>query len=310
MTDVVADIVADVVAAIRHGSMVYCRNRFHAPWGVAIPAGTIASFHVVGAGKCWLVPDGGEPLRLNEGDVVLVPSGNGHALVDLPGRPARDVAELIGGQPGQVVPPPELVIDGDGPVTTLLCGGFVLDARRHPLAALLPPVVHIDSGQAAGTGLAAAIDLLRAEIDRTDPGAPAVIAALADLLFVYLLRAWLTERRDHDGWVRALYDPTVGGALALIHADPAHPWTVAALARAVAVPRATFSRRFTTLTGQPPMSYVTTWRMAVAARLLRDHQAPLREVARKVGYDSEFAFARAFKRSTGQAPGRYRVAAR
>jgi transcriptional regulator GlxA family with amidase domain len=125
---------------------------------------------------------------------------------------------------------------------------------------------------------------------------------------VYLLRAWLTEQRNAgEGWARALYDPTVGGALALIHRDPARPWSVASLAHAVGVPRATFSRRFTALTGRSPIAYVTDWRMSVAARLLRQQRIPLREVARQVGYDSEFAFARAFKRAIGQPPGRYRA---
>jgi transcriptional regulator GlxA family with amidase domain len=137
-----------------------------------------------------------------------------------------------------------------------------------------------------------------------------VVASLIDLLFVYVLRAWLAGQGQADGgWAAALYDPAVGGALALIHADPARPWTVDTLARVARVPRATFTRRFTTLTGQSPMAYVTAWRMITATRLLReDQRAPLREVARRVGYDSEFAFARAFKRITGNAPGRYRAA--
>jgi AraC-like DNA-binding protein len=131
-----------------------------------------------------------------------------------------------------------------------------------------------------------------------------VVTSLIDLLFVYLLRAWLAEQ-DHavGGWAGALYDPAaVGGALAMVHADPARPWTVTNLARAVGVPRATFSRRFTTMTGQSPTAYVTMWRMTVAARLLHEGRAPLREVAPRVGYDSEFAFARTFKRVVGCAP--------
>jgi AraC-like DNA-binding protein len=109
--------------------------------------------------------------------------------------------------------------------------------------------------------------------------------------------------------MRAFHDPVVGTALALVHRDPGRPWTVAGLARAVGAPRATFSRRFTALTGQAPMTYVTAWRMSVASRLLREERQPLREIAGRVGYDSEFAFARAFKRAVGQAPGRYRAAA-
>ncbi|OLF09924.1 AraC family transcriptional regulator [Actinophytocola xanthii] len=304
--DLVADIVADVVAATRHGSVVYSRNRFHAPWGIRVPAGAIASFHVVTDGPCWVVADGDEPIPLAPGDVALVPAGVGHSIVDIPGRATLSFAELIGGPLGEVETPKELVIDGDGPVTRLLCAGFLLDSR-HPLIAVLPHVVHVGAEQADRSGLAAAVELLAAEVDRADPGARAVIDSLVDLLFVYLLRAWFTEHAG-EGWARALHDPTVGGALALVHQDPARRWTVAALADAVAVPRATFSRRFTALTGQPPMAYVTSWRMTVAADLLRGEGMSLREVARRVGYDSEFAFARAFKRAVGRPPGRYRQA--
>jgi AraC-like DNA-binding protein len=306
--DVVADIVADVVAATRRGTVLYCRSRLHAPWGIRMPAGALASVHVMTAGACWLIPDESEPLHLAHGDVVLIPSGLGYCLADVPGRPVRPLEDLIGGPLG--TGPMELEIDGTGPLTGLLCGGYLLaPGPLHPLTAMLPPIVHICAGKARGTGLPAAVDLLAAEAEGDDPGAPAVVAPLIDLLFVYLLRSWLAgQSRADAGWAAALYDPAVGGALALIHANPARPWTVDMLARAVGVPRATFSRRFTTLTGQSPMAYVTAWRMTVAARMLREGRAPLREVAPRVGYDSEFGFARTFKRVIGHAPGRYRAA--
>lgn len=302
--DVVADIVADIVATTRRSTAMYFQHRFDAPWGIVIPPGQLASFHVVTRGACWLISDGSEPIQLTRGDVVLVPSGVEHVLADAPGRPGQPLAELVSGLTTN-----ELAGDAHGSVTGLLCGGYLLDSGpRHPLTAVLPAVVHIRAGEARGTGLAAAVDLLSSEVDRTDPGAPAVIASLVDLLFVYILRAWLADQgKASNGWVRALYDPTVGRALALIHAGPARPWSVASLAQAVGSPRATFSRRFTALTGQSPMAYVTSWRMSVAAQLLREDREPLREIARRVGYDSEFAFARAFKRTVGQAPGRYRA---
>jgi AraC-like DNA-binding protein len=306
--DMVADIVADVVATTRRGTAVYSRNRFHAPWGIYVPGGHVASVHVVTAGACWLVPDGGDPIQLTRGDVVLVPSVSGHALVDTPGSPVRPLTELIGGPLG-ATPPTELVIDGPGPATGLLCGGYLLDPGPwHPLTAALPPVVHIAGGHSRVAGLSAAVDLLSDEVDRVDPGAPAVIGSLVELLFVYVLRAWLAEQNNAtNGWIRALYDPVVGKALTMIHSEPGRPWSVASLARTVGSPRATFSRRFTTLTGHSPMAYVTLWRMTVASRLLREHRQPLRDVAHRVGYDSEFAFARAFKRTIGHSPGRYRA---
>lgn len=306
--DLVADIVADVVATTRRNTAVYSRNLFCAPWGFGIPSMHVASFQVVTSGACWLVPEGGDPVHLSRGDVVLVPSGSGYAMVDAPGTPVRQLTELVGGPLGQT-PARTLVLDGSGPATGLLCGGYLLDpGPGHPLTTVLPPVVHIAAGQARGTGLAAAVDLLSDEVDRADPGAGAVITSLVELLFVYVLRAWLAEHsKAAEGWVRALYDPVVGGALALIHSEPDRRWSVNSLARAVGAPRATFSRRFVMLTGQAPMAYVTSWRMAVASRLLREERHPLRDIAHQVGYDSEFAFARAFKRTVGQAPGRYRA---
>lgn len=310
MNDVVADIVADVVATTRRGSLIYSRNRFRAPWGAVFPAGQAASFHVVTSGACWLTVDDHEPVQLTRGDVALVPFGAPHRLTDTPGRPARLITEIAGRSLADG-PPECLVVDGDGPATVWLCGGYRLAPDlQHPLTSLLPPVVVVTAAQARGTGLGPAVELLAAEVDGTDPGAPAVMASLVDLLFVYLLRAWLTEHQDDTGWGRALFDPVVGAALATVHADPGRAWTLDSLARVAGTPRATFSRRFTALTGQSPMAYVTTWRMAVAARMLCEETATLRQVAGRVGYESEFAFARAFKRTTGQAPGQYRHHAR
>jgi AraC-like DNA-binding protein len=310
MADVVADIVADVVSTTRRGTLMYARNRFHAPWGASFPDGLVASLHVIAAGACWLTVDGHDPVQLTRGDVVLIPSGVAHRLSDVPDRPARPMTE-IAGRTLEEGPPDVVEIEGDGPLTVWMCGGFKLTPDLpHPLTGMLPPVVVVTAAEARGTGLGAAVDLLSAEIAGTDPGAPAVMASLVDLLFVYILRAWLAEHHEETGWGKALFDPAVGAALALVHDDPARPWTLESLAREAGLPRATFSRRFAGLTGQSPMAYVTAWRMALAARMLRDEPATLHQIAQRVGYESEFAFARAFKRTTGQAPGHYRKRAR
>jgi AraC-like DNA-binding protein len=307
VNDPVAEIVADVVATTRRGSLMYARNRFHAPWGGAFPAGDLASFHVITTGACWLTVDGTDPIQLTTGDVVLIPSGAAHELADAPGRRIRPMPEIVGHALDDGSPPTDVVVEGDGPQTAWICGGYRLaPGVRHPLTSVLPDVVVITAAQARGTGLGAAVELIAAEVDGTDPGAPAVMASLVDLLFVYLLRTWFAEHRHDAGWGRALFDPTVGAALSHIHTDPGRAWTLETLADATRTPRATLTRRFAELTGQSPMAYLTAWRMAIAARILRDSDATLRQIARQVGYDSEFAFARAFKRTTGQPPGRYR----
>jgi len=307
VNDPVADIVADVVATTSRGSLMYSRNRFHAPWGAAFPAGNLASFHVITTGACWLTVDGADPVQLTRGDVVLIPSGAAHELADAPERPTRPMPEIAGRTFDDGAPPSDVVIEGAGPATVWICGGYRLAAGvRHPLTSVLPDVVVITAAEARGTGLAAAVDLIAAEVDGTDPGAPAVMASLVDLLFVYLLRTWFAEHHDDADWGRALFDPTVGTALSLIHTDPRRAWTLDTLARATRTPRATLTRRFAALTGQSPIAYLTAWRMSLAARRLRDADATVRQIAHEAGYDSEFAFARAFKRATGSAPGQYR----
>jgi AraC-like DNA-binding protein len=307
VSDPVADIVADVVATTRRGSLMYARNRCRAPWGAAFPAGDLASFHVITAGACWLTVDGADPVQLTRGDVVLIPSGAAHELADTPQRPTRPMSEIAGRALDDDAPPSDVVIDGDGPATVWICGGYRLAVGvRHPLTSVLPEVVVITAAEARSTGLGAAVDLIAAEVDGTDPGAPAVMASLVDLLFVYLLRTWFAGRHDDAGWGRALFDPTVGTALSLIHTDPGRAWTLDTLARATQTPRATLTRRFAALTGRSPMAYLTAWRMCLAARRLRDSDATVRQIAQEIGYDSEFAFARAFKRATGTAPGQYR----
>lgn len=185
-------------------------------------------------------------------------------------------------------------LSGDGPCVTL-CGAYEL-ARLHPLLSALPPILRASSSPATA--------LLNAELAQPTLGSDALIPALLDVLLVHALRSWCTT--TGEGWAAALRDHPVATALQAMHTAPAHPWTVATLAHTAGLSRATFARRFTTHTGQPPLAYLTWWRMTLAARMLRTTDAPLTTVAAAVGYNSEFAFATAFKRSFGIAPGRYR----
>jgi AraC-like DNA-binding protein len=193
-----------------------------------------------------------------------------------------------------------------------LCGAYQLDpARAHPLLRDLPEVLHLPARLGHHAELRAAVDLLGAELQRPRLGADALIAALLDLLLLYLLRSWFDEQPASGtatGWAAALRDPAIGAAIHAIHRDPARPWTVESLGAHVGLSRAAFARRFTTLVGQPPLAYLTWWRMTSAARLLVDSDAPLAAVAARVGYTSEFAFATAFKRHVGTPPGTYRRA--
>ncbi|WAL69875.1 AraC family transcriptional regulator [Amycolatopsis cynarae] len=195
--------------------------------------------------------------------------------------------------------------------TVMLCGAYLLDrSAQHPLLNDLPEVIHLPA-QLGHHELRGAIGLLDAELRHpARPGADAVLPTLLDLLLLYVLRAWFSARRssrDPDGgWSEALFDPPIAAALKAMHADPARPWTVEELATQASLSRAAFARRFTTLVGRPPLTYLTWWRMTTAARLLRDGNAPVGTIAQRVGYTSRYAFTHAFKRQYGLPPGGYR----
>lgn len=271
-----------------------------------------ASFHVVLRGRCWMLTDHADPLPLIEGDVVFLKSAPGHGLADDPSTPLLP-SDCIGVAEEDGSPVGRITIPGDGPWATLLCGAYQLpQPRAHPLLRGLPDVVRISAGRSADPAIRAAVDLLRAEVQLTRPGMHGTIPALIDVLLHFVLREWLEEQsagRGHQ-WAAALADPAVAPAVHAVHDDPAHPWTVESLAAQGSLSRAAFARRFTKIVGEPPLTYVTRCRMTGAGRLLRESDLALSAVAERVGYHSEYAFARAFKREFGCAPGRYRAIVR
>lgn len=292
------DVLTDAVAAVRVGLPHSTRTEFTAPWGVRFRAQPGAGFHVVLRGSCWLLPITGEPIRLGAGDVALLPRELGHGLADSPTTPLIDRDSPL--EPPPYAPP------GD---TVMLCGAYRLDqSRLHPLLAALPEVVHIPARVGGHTALRGAIELLGHELAAGPrPGTSGVIPPLLDVLLLYLLRAWYDDRPDDaTGWVAALRDPAVAAALRHIHTDPGAPWTVESLAARAGSSRSALAHRFTALVGSGPAAYLTWWRMTTAAKALRESDAPLRTIAARAGYSSEYAFAKAFKREFGVAPGRYR----
>jgi AraC-like DNA-binding protein len=296
------DVLSDAVLTMRVGRPHSNRNLLRAPWGVRFPATDGAGFHIVLGGSCWLLPAGAEPVRLAAGDIVLLPREPGHALADDPGSP------LVPFQPGRRDRHDE---PGPGTITELLCGAYVLNRwRPHPLLADLPDVMHLPAHIGRHPRLRAAVDLLGAELAQPCAGTEASVSALLDLLLLYMLRAWFEEQStvSPTGWPAALADPAVSAALEAMHAEPAAPWTVAGLADRAGLSRTVFAQRFTALVGRPPLAYLTWWRMTAAARLLRETDGPLSAVARRCGYASEFAFAKAFKREFAVTPGAFRRA--
>ncbi|MER7450159.1 AraC family transcriptional regulator [Nocardia beijingensis] len=296
------DILSEAIAAIRTGSPASGLFIRHAPWGRRYPVVPGAGFHVVLQGSCWVVPPDGEPMALGAGDVLFMPRGADHDLVDSLDSPVTETA--LPGEPREIV--------GPGVRTALLCGAYELGrGRTHPILDELPEFIHLPARPGRHPALRGAVDLLAAEIAEPRQGSDAAVPAILETLLLFILRAWFDEQADlrSSGWAGAFADPAVAAVLRAVHEEPARAWTVTDLGDIAGVSRATLARRFLATVGEPPLAYVTRWRMLTAARLLRDTDSSLAAVARRVGYTSEFAFAKAFKREYGLAPGGYRRAA-
>lgn len=305
------DIVGDAIAAMRVGEPQLARALLQAPWGLRFPPLGGAGVQVILKGTAWLLPPGdGEPLLLHAGDVALVRRRSPYGLADDPSTPLWD-ANLAEHVPAEHWPADGSALDPASGGTVLLGGTYDLSgARAHPLLDSLPDVVHLPARVGAASEVRTAVDLLGLEMDRDLPGMSAAMPALLDLLLLYALRAWLEHDPAPTGWAQAIRDPAVSAALRNIQQAPQRAWTVEGLAHASHLSRAAFARRFAALTGTPPLGYLTWWRMTIAARMLRTTDASMEAIARQVGYSSEFAFSKAFKRELGVAPSRFRASAR
>jgi len=301
------DVLADVLAATHIGNTLFCRKEFEAPWQLQIDQPHHAGFNIVSRGTCWLCSRGmSEPLQLVQGDVVLYPHGTARILADSP--------EATTLWDHQTLPDPAAVETGDKikeAASTVLIGGCYHFEHNgtHPLLSLLPDLIHIQADEAERAGaLQTALRLLTQEVAREQPGARIVTSRLVDVVFVFIVRAWLERQPNYSaGWLGALRDVQIGKVLGLIHREPHRHWTVQSLAQEVSMSRAAFAKRFSELVGEPPLTYITRWRMDTAARLLRDSDNSLLSVAEKTGYETESSFSKAFRRAHSMSPGQYQT---
>jgi AraC-like DNA-binding protein len=299
------DLLGQALAAVRTGRPTSVQTDAQAPWGLRFRPIAGAGFHVVLEGSCYLRPPAGDPIRLAEGDVVFLRRGSAHVLCDdLTTEPIDFVPERV--EEGS--PIGRIVLDGPGERTLIVCGAYQLDYRPHPVLGELPDVVHLPASATHHPALRATVQQLHAELEAPGTGSTHIVSELLDLMFLYILRAWFADQPKDQatGWSAAFADPPIARSLRAIHDDPARSWTIEALGSVAGLSRAAFARRFTQLTGQPPLAYVTTWRMSIAAQLLRQTDTSIASVASRIGYSTEFAFAKAFKRHYGVAPGTYR----
>jgi len=287
-------------------SSVYCRSELGSPWGLHFAPRSCAVFHVLHRGNGFFQVAGkAEWLPLHEGDLLLLPNGQEHAIVETPDTPPLRNLELD--QWGECA----LMRWSDAPSAVLLCGTFDFEhVHAASLFQYLPDVIHIP--YSAERPLNRVLELMADEAEAQRPAKEVVLRRLSDILFVQIVQHWVEMHGKQDsGWLGAFHDPLIGKALALMHSQPQHPWKVASLAHAIACSRSTFAARFTALVGEPPMEYLTRWRMQIAARLLTEEPSLyISDIAARVGYRSEAAFSKAFKRLMGVAPIAYRSALR
>lgn len=305
------DPLTDVFDLSRVSGAVMAQLIAREPWGVAVDPVPGAVFHAVVAGSCWLRIPGRAPQRLMPGDVVLLPTNTPHELASTADGPTESLAQFE--KDARRTPDGDVFIDGPGACTRVLCAAYDYDHDvAHPLMSQLPPVLHVAAGVPGDDGaVASTLGLLALELGGHPPGSRAAVGRLIDVMLIHVMRAWLrVQESDDAGWLLALRDPVVAGAMNCIHGRPSEPWTVDTLAREVNVSRATLARRFGELVGETPLGYLTRWRMDLAAQRLRDTDDTVGVVAAAAGYTSEYAFSRAFARHRGIAPGRYRRQAR
>jgi AraC-like DNA-binding protein len=301
-------VLADVLGASLLRNVVYRRLEATAPWGLRIPAKQRATFYVIARGAARL-EIGDHVHALAAGDVAFLPRGTPHIVRDAPRSKPITACEGNPCQTGARPSPGLRRIGGGGALTSIITGFFALSGGRAPaLLEAMPDVIALSpSDPSFHPWIGATVQLLVAESTASGPASTLVMQRLADVLLVQILRATVTARPSEcPTGLRALGDPPIHDALNLLHTRIATPWTVARLATSVGLSRSAFAARFAELVGEPPLQYLSRWRMARAAELLRDSTDGIAQIAGRVGYDSVPSFTKAFKRWQGLSPGAFR----
>jgi AraC-like DNA-binding protein len=311
------DPLSQVLGSVRLTGGVFLEARFTAPWCtlahvtaddirpfVEAP-GEIIAYHFVVAGRMLCTLERGQPMEVAAGEVVLLPRNGVHTLGSEPDLPAIQAGELIQvGESGLA----RIDYGGGGELTHVVCGYLATEEFHNPLIATLPAMLKLDITRGASRDwVEASVRFAASELAAGKFGSSHVMSRLSELLFVEAVRDYAQSTEDErSGWLGGLKDPQIGRALALLHGDVGTDWTTDRLAREVSMSRSAFNERFTALVGMPPIKYLTHWRLQLAKEKLRDGRQAIAQIAHAIGYDSEVAFNRAFKREFGQPPARWR----
>jgi AraC family transcriptional regulator, alkane utilization regulator len=313
------DILSDILSIIRFSGAISLRPELSAPWAIqslphadfanAIQAPTkhLLPFHIIAKGNCWVEANDGTHTLLSQGDIIIFPHGDTHILGDRLDREAVLVSRLLPEPPW--TEPLVMKYGGGGEVSKLVCGFFQCEEMiLHPFLKTLPQLIHVRAfAEPTAPLLEMGVRYIIQETDSFRAGSMCLLTRLIELMFIEILRNYMQNLPVHEvGWLAALKDPFVRQALEWIHANPAHPWTVSELATRIGMSRSALANRFTQLVGQSPMKYLTYWRLQLASRQLQDTDDSIVKVAIQVGYESEAAFNRAFKRHLGMPPGIWR----
>lgn len=314
------DVLSDVLAAVRLKGAIFFDIDVGTPFvGETPPTECIAEaimpgaehvvmFHLVLAGHCWVaLDDGDQPVLMKAGDVVLYPRGHGNVLSSTPGE--RGTPDLSRYRRPVDTPLPFTIRHSDGTDRVRFICGFLACDRRpfNPLLDALPDQLCVAKSNSTDSWVGDLFEIALTEHDRRRAGTETVLARLSELMFVETVRRHIeTLPEDSRGWLSGLRDRHIGDALTLIHARPAHGWTLESIAREIGLSRTTFADRFVHFVGMPPMQYLARWRMQLAARRLETPGVGIAEVAAEIGYESEAAFNRAFKKLIGTTPGNWR----
>jgi len=312
------DALSDVLRAVRLTGAIFFDIRASEPWVAETPAGEsiveamfpgsehLISYHVITLGNCWATVPGEPPMRLAAGDIILLPHGDTHVLSSAPGlRRTPDMSLYRPPSEGNL-PVNISMGEPEGEPAHFICGFLACDARPYnPLLSALPRVIRVSDN--AGGALGTFIKFAMTESKEPRIGGECVLSRLSELMFVDVVRRYLetlpAERMD---WLAGLRDPFVGRALTALHRNPARTWTIELLARDVGLSRSALAERFTQFVGRPPMQYLTNWRMQLAANYLLSGMDSVAVIANRVGYESEAAFSRAFKKVVGTPPSEWR----
>jgi len=311
------DALSEILRVVQLNGAIFFNARFTAPWCVASPAeASLAKLLGVGAervllyhymleGACLITLEGMTPLLLGAGDIIVFPHGDAHTMASSAGgQPqAMDAQAILRERPSL------LHFGGGGETTRLICGYMVYDPHLfRPVLAALPRVVTMNlRSMDPGRWLEASLQHAVQEAGSSRPGTEGVLAKLSEVMVVETLRLYVAQLApEHPGWLAGLRDGAVGRCLALMHAKPAHPWTVDSLAREVGASRSVLAERFTHFVGQSPMQYLGHWRMALATNYLRRSSLSVARIAEEVGYETDATFSRAFRREFGVPPATWR----